>query len=385
MAPEGTYVGRRTRMNPAYALHDPSTVFSPGLLFFPALVRGNIARAVEIAGDADRLRPHVKTHKTREIVRMQLGARITKHKCATLAEAEMLADCGAGDVLLAYPMVGPNCGRLARLAGAYPDCHFRVVADHPAPVRALSEALNAKGRSAEVLLDVDAGQHRTGLAAAPEAVALYELIDRLPALRPGGLHFYDGHHRHENPAERGDAVHRRLGPLLELRASLLKQGLPVPRVVLGGTPTFPFYASLDVPGLECAPGTCFLYDRTYQVRFADLSGFVPAALVLTRVVSRPTPRRVTLDLGTKAVASDPPLEQRCYFPELPDCEPVLHNEEHLVVETPAADRFEPGREVCAIPGHVCPTCALHRRAYVVEGGAVVDQWEIVARDRVLRF
>ena len=94
-------------MNPQYLIHDTSAIFSPALLFYKDIIRRNISQAIAVAGGVDRLRPHVKTHKTREIVRMELDAGISKHKCATLAEAEMLADCGAPDVLLAYPMVGP--------------------------------------------------------------------------------------------------------------------------------------------------------------------------------------------------------------------------------------------------------------------------------------
>src|SRR5437016_1469551 len=119
-------------MNPHYVIRDTSAVFSPALVFYKDLIRQNIARAVEIAGDPARLRPHVKTHKTREIARLELDAGITKHKCATPAEAEMLAQVGAPDVMLAYNMVGPNCGRLARLIQKYPRCRFSVTADHPA-------------------------------------------------------------------------------------------------------------------------------------------------------------------------------------------------------------------------------------------------------------
>src|SRR6185436_10886387 len=121
-----------------------------------------------------------------------------------------------------------------------------------------------------------------------------------------------------------------------------KKGLPVPRMVMGGTPTFPVYATLDLPGLECAPGTCILQDHGYGTHFPDVSGFEPAALLLTRVISRPTPTRITFDLGYKAIASDPPAGQRCVLLNVPDCTQVLHNEEHLVVETPAAERFSPG-------------------------------------------
>src|SRR5262249_10703749 len=152
-----------------------------------------------------------------------------------------------------------------------------------------------------VLLDLDIGQHRTGIAPGEEAVALYEEIARLPGLAPGGLHVYDGHNHQERLADREAAVRKLLDPVLTLRSALEKKGMPVPRLVIAGTPTFPVYARLDLPGLECAPGTCFLHDHGYGSRFGDMCGFTPAALVLTRVVSRPTAARVTLDLGTKAV------------------------------------------------------------------------------------
>src|SRR5262245_41413452 len=189
-----------------YALRDTSAVFTPALLFYKDPIRRNIDLAVTMAGGPDRLRPHVKTHKTREIVRMKLDAGITKHKCATVAEAEMLAGCCVRDVLLAYNLVGPNCGRMARLARAYPDCRFSVLADHPDAARQLSEAMAAARQTVDVLLDVDVGQHRTGIAPGDEAASLYELFARLPGLRPGGLHVYDGHNHQEGLPEREAAV-----------------------------------------------------------------------------------------------------------------------------------------------------------------------------------
>ncbi|HLJ96209.1 MAG TPA: D-TA family PLP-dependent enzyme [Gemmataceae bacterium] len=370
-------------MNAPYAIRDTSAIYSPALLFYEELIRRNIEWALAMAGAPSRLRPHVKTHKTREIVRLELEAGISKHKCATLAEAEMLAGCGVPDVLLAYNLVGPNCGRMARLAQTYPDCRFSVLADHEEALRPLSDAMATAKRTIEVLLDIDVGQHRTGLAPTEKAVALYESIDHLPGLQPGGLHVYDGHNHQERSDEREAAVQQQLGPVLDLRCRLDKKGLPVPRLVMGGTPTFPIFARMELPGLECAPGTCFLNDHGYGSRFADLAGFTPAALLLTRVISRPTASRVTLDLGYKAVASDPPAGRRLTLLDVPDYEVVLQNEEHLVIETPAAACFRLGDEVLAMPTHICPTCALHREAYVVENGDIVDRWEILARDRVL--
>lgn len=374
-------------MHPQYQLTDTSNVFSPALLFYRDLIQQNIQNAIRMVGDAKRLRPHAKTHKTPEIAKMMLEAGITKHKCATIAEAEMLAGCGAPDVLLAYNPVGPNCGRVVRLMQKYPRTRFSVTADHPDAARALSETMTAAGLTVDVLIDLDVGMHRTGIAPGEEAAALYELMTKLPGLHPIGFHVYDGHNHQESLADREEAVRRLLQPVLALRETLEKKGFAVPRIVGGGTPTFPVFARLtDIPGLECSPGTFVLHDQGYGTRFADMAGengFTPAAILLTRVISRPTSTRLTLDLGNKAVASDPPAGKRLVLLDVPNAEAVMHSEEHLVIETPAAGQFKPGDVVYAVPIHVCPTCALHRSAYVVEGGKVVGTWEVTSRDRML--
>lgn len=370
-------------MTDQYAIADTSSVYSPALVFFADLIRQNIARTVELAGGTQRLRPHVKTHKCPEVVKLELAAGVSKHKVATLAEAEMVARCGADDVLLAYPLVGPNCRRFARLIHAYPGTRFSCLIDHPLGAEALSSAMQEAGAVAGVYLDLDVGQHRTGIAPGPEAAALYAQAAKSPGLRVEGLHVYDGHNHQPAYADREAAVQAQLGPALKLRESLMADGLPVARVVCGGTPTFPVFARLDLPGLECSPGTLVLHDNGYGSRFQDLAGFVPAALILTRVISRPTPTRVTFDLGYKAVASDPPAGKRLVLLNAPPHEQVIQNEEHLVIETPEAGRFKPGDEVLAVPQHICPTVAMHQKAWVVEGGQVVGTWEITARDRFL--
>jgi D-threonine aldolase len=370
-------------MSNPYAIADTSAIFSPGLVFFRDLIRQNIERMVEMAGTPERLRPHAKTHKTREIARMQLDAGITKHKCATIAEAEMLASAGIPDVLLSYPVVGPNVARLVALVRRYPACRFSVLVDHADSAEALSRGFAAAGLEIDVMLDVDVGHHRTGIAPGPEAQTLYEQVARLPGLRPTGLHVYDGHNQQEGIEDRRRTALTQLEPALNLRDRLEKAGLSVPHLVVGGTPTFPVYARLDLPGLECSPGTLVLHDHGYGSRFADLAGFVPAALLLTRVVSRPTVTRVTFDLGYKAVASDPPAGKRLRMLDLPTHEAVLQNEEHLVLEMPDASGFRPGDEALAIPTHICPTVAMHQFAYVIEGGKLVGTWDIVGRNRVL--
>lgn len=371
-------------MSHRYRLANETEVASPALVFYPELIQRNIDRVIALVGEPNRLRPHVKTHKTREIVERQLAAGVTKHKCATIAEAELLASTGVRDVLIAYPMLGPNLRRLVMLVRRYAITMFSALVDHLAGAEALSRAAVETGRSIGFLVDLDVGQHRTGIAVGQSAAALYERAAVLPGLSPQGLHAYDGHNTHQSQSDRAEAVRAAITPVLELRDQLVRRGLPVPRIVAGGTPGFPIYAGMnDIPGLECSPGTYVLHDYGYGSKYADLSGITPAAVLVTRIISRPSANRMTLDLGTKAVSPDLPLEQRVHLLDLPEATVVGHNEEHLIIESEQAARFVPGDVTYALPGHVCPTVALHREALVAEGGLIKDHWAIIARDRML--
>lgn len=132
---------------------------------------------------------------------MQLDAGITRQKCATIAEAELAAQCAVPDVLLAYPLVGPNCDRFARLVERYPTTRFSTIADAPEPIERLSQALGSHGVAADVLIDVDVGQHRTGRRRRTSASCTCFSTSSL-RLRPAGLHVYDGHNHQHDPDER---------------------------------------------------------------------------------------------------------------------------------------------------------------------------------------
>ena len=369
-------------MNPRYRIEDTSEIISPAVVLFREILVDNLRGMIAIAQDAARLRPHCKTHKMLEVTQIELAHGVVKHKCATFAEAEMLADAGVKDIFLAYNLVGPNIARAVRFVREFPNVTFSVTADHPVPIAALGQAMSDARQRIDVLLDLDVGQHRTGVPAGPEAKRIYESIARTPGLRPGGLHVYDGHQHQKAREDRAAAVDAEWARVVAFRDDLVASGLPVPRIVAGGTASFPIYAAKSDPTIELSPGTCVMQDAGYGEYFPDLE-FTPAALILTRVISRPTPERVTLDLGYKAVASDPPAGQRVIFPDLPEAKQVLQNEEHLVLETPRANEFQPGDELYAIPRHICPTSALHRYVFVIEDGRLAARWEVVARDRML--
>ncbi|MBI2949731.1 MAG: D-TA family PLP-dependent enzyme [Verrucomicrobia bacterium] len=352
---------------------------SPALLVYLDRITENIRRMIGVAGGVERLRPHVKTHKLAEIIRMQRAAGIMKFKCATIAELEMVAGCDAPEAMLAFQPVGPNAQRIVRLAKLFPKTKFSAVVDDADVIRALSQACSDAGLSLDALLDIDCGMHRTGVAAGPKAVELYRLMAGSTGLKAAGLHVYDGHIQNNDLKERTAVCEAAFEPANVLRRELEQLGLPVPRVVAGGTPTFPIHARR--PDVECSPGTCIFWDMSYLNKLPDLD-FLPAALVLTRVISKPGTNRLCLDLGHKAIASENP-HPRVQFFELPEATAVVHSEEHLVLETPDAGKFAVGDCLYGIPRHICPTVALHAEAVVIKEGQAVERWKIAARNRIL--
>ncbi len=350
-------------------------IASPALLIFRERVERNIRRMLQIAGGPGRLRPHVKTHKLGPLVRAQIAHGITKFKCATIAEAEMTAEAGAADVLLAFQPVGPAVDRLGSLRRKFPGTAFSTIADSEEAIRALGAAQSAG--PLEVLLDVDCGMHRTGVAPGEEAARLYRMIAGTPGLRTGGLHAYDGHIHEADAAERSRQCEDAFAGVVALRERLTREGLAVPLLVAGGTPTLPMHARYA--DRELSPGTCVLWDFGYGDKFGDMP-FEIAAVLLARVVSRPGGNRLCLDLGYKAVASENPLP-RVRVLEIPDAAQVMHSEEHLVIETPRAGEFHIGQCLHAVPRHICPTVALHGEVCVVEAGEARERWPVTARAR----
>ena len=353
----------------SFSVANEADIASPALLLFSERIDANLRAMLAIAGGPERLWPHVKTHKLAPLVRRQIALGITKFKCATIAEAEMAAGAGASDVLLAFPCVGPNIPRLAALTRHFPAVRFAAIADDPDAVRALGGAA-----AVDVFVDLDCGMHRTGVEPGPRAVEVWRAIQQTPGLRAAGLHAYDGHIHDPDLATRRARCDAAFAPVLALRHHL--GDVPL---IAGGSPTFALHAAHA--DRQLSPGTTVLWDFGYGDKFPELP-FAPAAVLLTRVVSRPAPDRLCLDLGYKAVASESP-PPRVRLLELPDAIPVMHSEEHLVIETPRAGEFSLGACLHAIPRHICPTVALYHEAWLVENGAARERWPIPARARTL--
>ncbi|MEO2046661.1 MAG: D-TA family PLP-dependent enzyme [Pirellulales bacterium] len=374
---------------PWYRLENEAEVDSPALLVYPERIDANIRRMLEIAGGPEILRPHVKSHKMAEVVRAQMVHGIDKFKCATIAEAEMVAGCGAPDVMLAYQPVGPKIDRLLALVRKFPDIRFSTLVDSPEVLSSISATFASANSTIPLFVDVNVGMNRTGISSLEDAFDLYLALVETPGVEAAGLHIYDGHLHDRNTDRLQQQVAESWSRVEALIDAIKAAKLPDPTLIVGGTPTFPVHAGRrEKVGLkiELSPGTSLLWDRGYAVDFPDLP-FEPAATLLTRVVSKPSTRTVCLDLGIKAVASEmqPP---RVWFPELSgtdclDLKMVMHNEEHMVLEFDGADRLPIGSCLYAIPWHICPTVALHSEATVVEQGKATGTWKVAARDRRL--
>ena len=366
-------------MDKKYRIQNVETIPSPSLVVYLAQVQQNIEHAIAVVdGDVSKLRPHAKTHKTAEIIAMEREAGILKHKCATLREAEMLAQNGIADIVIAYQMVGPNINRFVLLQQTYPDADFKVIVDHSEAVTALSLAAAMYGLNVKVMIDLDVGMHRTGIPVGDAAVNLYTQIAAADGLQPWGLHVYDGHIHDEAVVERQASCNKSLAQVEEMQDRLSAKGLEVPLIVMGGTPTFPIYAK--TPGVEASPGTFIFHDYGYTTLFPDL-GFTPAALLLSRIISVPTPNRITLDLGHKAIAADPD-GVRGVILNIDNAEVDKQHEEHWAINVPDSTPMSIGQEIYVCPTHICPSVALHPFYYVIDAdGYCRDTWEVTARNR----
>ena len=349
---------------------------SPGLLVDADRVAANIAAIVQIVGkdQVSRLRPHVKTHKMPAVVKLQLQAGITKFKAATLAEANMIAQAGGKDVLIAYQMVGPNVARLATLIKRHPQTSFATIVDDISVVQSLSSEIGDQHRPLKLFIDVDCGMHRTGIPLGESLDRLRSTIESLSGIQYAGLHIYDGHSHSPDLDQRKAEADR-----LITTVSRYQRANPSPTIVGGGSPTFAIWA--DATDWECSPGTSIFWDRGYNHKFAELPFSIAVAL-LSRVISKPGANRLCFDLGYKAIAAEVPLAERLSIPALPGAVLTAHSEEHLVVESAQSKSIRVGEAFLVFPRHVCPTVALYESATVVRSGKATDEnWKVTARDR----
>ncbi len=374
-------------MTTSHALPDGiETVPSPSLCIDKDIVLSNLAKLLEmVKGDGSLLRPHIKTHKCGEILKLQRELGINQIKCATIAEAEIAAIAGVGDVLIAYPVIGPHVARFFELQKAYPGTAFSALIDSEIGLNGFVKEAENRETAATLFLDLDCGMHRTGIPRGESALALVKAIKDHPLLNWGGIHAYDGHIHQAEVAERRKDFDLAIAEVNGFIETLLANDIEVPLVVSGGSPTFAMHAEVATRSnrpWQCSPGTPLLWDSGYGTNHPDLD-FSPAAFLLTRVVSHPGNGQICVDLGTKAVSAENPIQNRVRIPAISNAEFVGQSEEHLVISVDDPSAYPVGTAFLAIPYHVCPSVALYEEACLIENGELSNEHWKISRGRRL--
>jgi D-serine deaminase-like pyridoxal phosphate-dependent protein len=363
--------------NAWYEIDKVEQLDSPALVVYLERIKANIELAKSMIGDPARLRPHVKTNKCKEAVLLMMDAGISKFKCATIAEAEMCGMCKAPDVLLAYQAVGPKLARFISLVKQYPQTKFSCLIDNEETAEHISEKALENDIQITVFIDLNVGMNRTGIPP-QNALQLYKNCHSLNGLNIVGVHAYDGQIYDSSLEIRTIKCNEAFKPVEDLRKQLIMNGLDAPIIVAGGSPTFPIHAKRT--GIECSPGTFIFWDKGYSDLFPDMK-FLPAALLVTRIISLLDETNICLDLGHKSVASENELQHRVFFLNEPGLKIISQNEEHLVAQLPANHNKKVGDLFYGIPIHICPTVALYEKVFVIHGHKLVNEWQIIARNR----
>ncbi|MDQ3695658.1 MAG: alanine racemase [Chloroflexota bacterium] len=356
---------------------------TPCIVVDEANLRQNIAEMAALAASHGvNLRPHMKTHKTPHIARLQLAAGAAGATCAKLGEAEVFVDqAGIDDVLLAYPVVGEP--KLRRLLALMERARVTVAVDSLAAAAGLSAAMAATGRTLDLYIEVNTGQDRAGAGAGEEAVALALTVDRLPGARVVGVMTHEGHAGASDPAVIAETARNAGAALVDTAAKIRSHGIELPHVSVGSTPS-----SWDTPAVagvtEMRPGTYVFYDNSI-FRHGRIGPDRCAARVVATVVSRPAAGRAIIDAGSKALAMDPSSSHpgHGYIVGHPHATIARISEEHGVVLLPPAEPgFAVGDRVEVIPNHICPAVNLTDELLIMRDGRVADRWPVAARGKV---
>ncbi len=332
-----------------------------------------------------KLRPHAKTHKCAEIARRQIAAGALGVCCAKLGEAEALGAEGIDGILLTSPIVLPFAiERLMVLNANISD--LMVAVDNLDNATALAEAAEAAGKPLQVLMDLDVGLHRTGIAPGDGAHALARQIEESPHLHFKGLQAYAGHLMHiEDFVERREKSLGVMTMLSDMRDRLEADGITCEILSGGGTGTFDIDVEANVL-TELQGGSYVFMDKQYNdVNGSDggslANAFQTSLFVDMSVVSNNTPKLATTDAGFKSFSTDaePPLlsagapEDATYF--------FFGDEQGGILLASANEKLALGTRLTAVTPHCDPTVNLYDAYHVVDGDKLVDIWPIEARGR----
>ena len=353
------------------------------LVDLEALERNLAEMAARAARAGVRLRPHAKTHKTTWIAREQIRHGAAGLTLAKLGEAEVMADAGIDDILVAYPIVGE--AKLARLRQLATCARVIVALDDVATAMGLAAVGRSLPRPLEVYVEVDSGLHRCGRPPGVESAEVAERVAGLPGLRLLGLMTHAGHASRAPDSEGRRAVAlEEARALVETAALLADRGIEVEELSVGSTPTAAHVAEVRAtyPRItEIRPGT-YVFNDANQVALGTASLADCALRVLVTIVSRPAPDRAVADAGTKTLAADLGIAGGFGLVRgHPEVRVEALTEEHPVIRIPPETPWRIGDRIEIVPNHACVVPSLADRLIGIRGDRVERAIPVEARGR----
>lgn len=354
-----------------HALTPLDGIDTPALLVDVDVMEANMARIIARCRQAGvGWRPHCKSHKSPDIVRLQIAAGAIGVTCAKLSEAEAMAEAGITDILIANQIAGPL--KIARLMALRQQVDVAVAVDGPDNVAALAAAAQTAGMRLRVLIEVDTGTRRAGVLPGAPVVELARIIASHPGLELAGVMTWEGHTtRIRDPAEKRAAIAQAVGDLVRSADLCRAAGFPIAIVSCGGTGTFE--TSAGIPGVtEIQAGGGIFGDVRYRTIYNVPLDY--GLTVLSTVTSRPTPQRVICDAGKKAMSTDAGMP----FPlDLPPVASVGFSAEHGKIELQGPSE-EPrvGDRIRVVVGYADTTVHLHDEIHALRAGQIAHIWRI---------
>jgi D-serine deaminase-like pyridoxal phosphate-dependent protein len=334
-----------------------------------------------VDGETDRLMPHIKTNKMPKVMDFLIGSGITNFKASTIAEAEIAAEAGANSVLIAHQLVGPKVDRFLDLVQHFPNTQFSTLIDNIGSAEGLNQKASERQLTVNIYIDINNGMNRSGIKIGEGLDALMKYLKNCKNLSFHGFHVYDGHLRDPDFSARNKKIEQGLDEVTTYFNGI-KEMYPEAQMICGGTPSFTSHR-MEKSRIT-SPGTCVLWDWGYGEKLTEQK-FSYAALVVTRIISKPTEGIITVDMGHKSVSAENPIDKRIKLLNLDHYELLSQSEEHGVIKVADWDKWKVGDVLYGVPYHICPTINLHDEVSVIEDGFKRDVWEITARKRRLTF
>ncbi|CAG7646314.1 D-threonine aldolase [Paenibacillus solanacearum] len=357
---------------------------SPSVLIDLDILDRNLKETAASAARAGvKLRPHTKTHKSVWIASEQLRYGAAGITVAKLGEAEVMAEGGINDILIAFPVIGQS--KLERLGRLMEKAKVTLSTDDEEVARQLSSLGRSLNRDIPLYVDVNTGLNRCGREPGEETAELVKQIAQLPYIRIAGLMTHAGHaYGHNDASGIREVAKKEAESLIMTKHRLEKDGIPIEEISVGSTPTSKYVADIAGSGVtEIRPGA-YVFGDGGQWKMGLIGLDQLAMTIAATVVGRPRQGTIIIDAGSKTLSSDMNKYHPGYGILLGHEGAVIErlSEEHGIISVPDNEAFKIGQEVRIVPNHCCVVTNLHDRLVGVRNGRFEKWLPVDARGKV---